>query len=368
LPAAVRAALESPVGFPPLRRALTPDDRVAVVLDEALPRLPELLVPILEHLGQAQVAPAAVTLLTAPTRSGQRWVDNLPEAFEAVLVEAHDPGDRKKLSYLATTRLGRRVYVNRTVVDADQVVVLCRPDADPLLAPGGTGLLYPALGDEAARRDLAARLSAEEGAAQGVLAEEAEVAWLLGTPFLVQVIEGAGDDVAHVIAGPVESGDEGVRLYAERWQQTVSRLADTVLATVSGDTGRHDFAALARALAHAARVVEPDGRIILLTQAEPRLGPGAELLRRAGEPDRALELLRRQQPEEVAAAVQWAAAARRARVYLLSRLPGDVAEELFVTPMDHAGQVQRLLQTAGSCLVLEDADKALPILAEDDDE
>ncbi len=31
--AAVRGALETPIGFPALRRALTPDDQVAVVLD-----------------------------------------------------------------------------------------------------------------------------------------------------------------------------------------------------------------------------------------------------------------------------------------------------------------------------------------------
>ena len=36
--AAVRDALESPLGFPALRRALTPDDHVTVVIDEHLAR------------------------------------------------------------------------------------------------------------------------------------------------------------------------------------------------------------------------------------------------------------------------------------------------------------------------------------------
>ena len=39
----VRAALERPFHFEPLRRALTPDDRVAVVLDPALPHVAALL-------------------------------------------------------------------------------------------------------------------------------------------------------------------------------------------------------------------------------------------------------------------------------------------------------------------------------------
>jgi len=36
----------------------------------------------------------------------------------------HDPAHRQRLSYLATTRRGRRIYLNRTAVDADQIVVL----------------------------------------------------------------------------------------------------------------------------------------------------------------------------------------------------------------------------------------------------
>ena len=51
-----------------------------------------------------------------------------------------------------------------------------------------------------------------------------------------------------------------------------------------------------------------------------------------------------------------------ARIYLLSGWPAEQAEELFVTPMDHAGQLQRLLHPQGSYLILEDADKVLPAL------
>src|SRR5205085_12044732 len=52
--AAVRQALEAPLGFPALRRALTPDDHVVIVVDEHLSRLPELLTPLLEHVAQAR--------------------------------------------------------------------------------------------------------------------------------------------------------------------------------------------------------------------------------------------------------------------------------------------------------------------------
>src|SRR5947209_14098310 len=85
--AAVREAVEAPLGFPALRRALTPDDHVTVVLDEHLPRLGRLLTPLLEHVVSAGVAPEAVTLLTSSPAADQSWLDDLPEAFEEVRVE-----------------------------------------------------------------------------------------------------------------------------------------------------------------------------------------------------------------------------------------------------------------------------------------
>ena len=356
--AAVRDALQAPLGFPPLRRALTPDDHVTIVIDEHLPRLGKLLTPLLEHIASVGVAPEAISLLTAAPAADQSWLDDLPEAFEEVRVEAHDPRDRKRLAYLATTRHGRRIYLNRSAVDADQIVILCRPDADPLLRRGGAGMLFPGLSDEATREELAG----VRASPQALRHEAAEVAWLLGAPFLVQVIEGAGDDIANIVAGPVDTSEEALRLYEARWRRTAAELVDTVVATLSGDPRRHEFGDLALALAHAAEVAQPEGRIILLSEAVPRLGPGAEVLRQSDDPGRALELLGQTQAPDRAAAIQWVEAARRAHVYLLSGLPEATAEELFVTPIEHASQVQRLVGGAGSYLLLEDADRTLPIL------
>src|SRR5690348_8726482 len=107
--AAVRAALEQPFEFPALRRALTPDDHVAIVVDEQLPHLAELLVPLLEHIQSAGVAPEAITLLCAPSSSTQPWIDDLPDAFQDVHVEMSDPFERRRMAYLATTHKGKRL-------------------------------------------------------------------------------------------------------------------------------------------------------------------------------------------------------------------------------------------------------------------
>jgi nickel-dependent lactate racemase len=361
--AAIAAALEAPLGFPALRRALTPDDHVAIVVDESLPQLPQLLTPVLEHITRAHVSPAAIALVCPRSDSRQQWVEELPEAFEEVQVEVHDPCDRRRLAYLATMRQGRRLYLNRTAVDADQLVVLGGRRYDPLLGYSGSeGALYPALCDESTRQELCSRLSmaAPAQVAWPVRQEAIEAAWLLGAPFIVQVIEGAGDEVLHVLAGMTDTAAEGERLLDARWRLTVAEPADVVLAGISGNPARHGFADLARALACAARVVKVGGRIVLLSQAQPHLGPGSAILRQAGDAAQALQLLQEGRPVDMAAAFQWASAAQKAHIYLLSDIPAATAEELLATPLDGPAQVQRLLE-AGTCLVIDDAHKSLAI-------
>ena len=337
----MRAALQTPFDFPPLRRALTADDHVTIVVDERLPGLARLLTPILEELAAAVVDPANVTLLCEPSASRQPWLQDLPDAFGEVRLEIHDPRDRKKLSYLASTRQGRRLYLNRAVVDADQLVVLAGCRYDPQVGRGGAvGALFPALSDEATRAELNGRPNLEgpdaapEIAAQ---AEATEAAWLLGAPFFVQVIEAAGDGVAHVLGGTAAAATEARRLLDAAWGWEAPSLADVVVASVSGDPARQTFADLAAAAASAGRVVQPDGRIILLSQARPDLAAEAETLLRADDAPEALSRLRRKTTLEQVPALRWAEAASRARRVAAQRPGGPDSRR----PVRHAAPERR---------------------------
>jgi nickel-dependent lactate racemase len=364
-PAAVRAALESPFGFPPLRRALTPDDCVTIVVDEELPRLAELLVPVLEHIASAGVTPEAMTLLCPPSSSRQSWIEDLPDAFQDVHVEVSDPGERRRMAYLATTHKGKRLYLNRTLVEADQIVVLSGRRYDPLLGYGGAeGALYPALSDEETRRVLSQRvnLSPPNETPWPVRREATETAWLLGAPFFVQVIEAAGDGVAQVVAGTTDASREGQRLLDACWRHRVSQAADLVIAGLSGEPSRHTFTALAAALANAARVVRSGGRIVLLSRADLVLGPDVELLTSADDPQIVLDRLRGKHTVEMVPILQWAGAAQQANINLLSGLSDETVEELFATPLHDAREVQRLLNASTSYLFLPDAHKMLAVL------
>jgi nickel-dependent lactate racemase len=364
-PDAVAAALENPLGFPALRRALIPDDHVVIVVDEQLPSVGCLLMPVLEHIRQAHVPPQAITLLCPPNSLAQPWLDDLSDEFQDTRLEVHDPSERKHLSYLAATRQGRRIYLNRTLVDADQVVLLTGRSYDPLLGySGAAGAIYPALSDDATRRELVDRMSMEPpGVSPSPLQREAaEVVRLLGTPFMIQVIAGAGEEIAHVLGGPIETAGEGQKLLDERWRVEVDGLADTVIAGLSGDAAGHTFADLARAFACGARVVKPHGRVAVLSAARPGLGQASSALRDAETAGTVLAALRQQKSGEDVAVFHWASAAQHATLFLMSKLSAETAEEMFTVPMENAEQLQRLVNAGGTCLVLPDAHKTMAVL------
>lgn len=365
---AMRHALDHPEGFPPLRRALTPDDRVAIVVDEQLPQLAALLLPLLEHIHSAGVAPEAITLLCLPGSQHQSWIEDLPDTFQEVRLEVHNPSERRHLSYLATTRQGRRIYLNRTVVDADQVVVLSGRGYDPLLGYGGAeGLLYPGLSTEETRKASWGHLSMQvPGQEPWPWRREAvEVAWLLGVPFLVQLIPGRAESIHALLSGPVETSALGQRLLDAQWRVEVDRACDVAVAAMAGNPAGHTFADFGRALACAARVVKPEGSIVLLSGAAPALGPSAAYIRQTEEPTAAMRLLQENLPWDMAAGFQWTHAVKQARIFILSGWPEEVTEELLAIPLEHAGQLQRLLSADTAVLFLPDAHKTMAVLRSD---
>lgn len=357
----VRDALEKPFGFESLRRALTPDDRVTIIADARLPHFTEMLAEVLKHLESAGVGPQLVTVVTPPG-APQGWIDELPDEYADVTAETHDPADPKRHAYLATTKGGRRVYLNRSLVDGDFAILLTGRRYDPHSGyAGAEAALFPALSNAETLAELAGEFTT--GAPERADGEAAEIAWLLGTPFFVQVIEGEGDTVQEVVSGLFDSATEGARRQDARWKGGIDTEPETVVAAVSGTSPEVTFLDLAKAAATAARVVQKGGRIALLTTASPDLGPGAQLLRSLDGPTGAKKLLEREKPDDWAAAALWVYAAKRASIFLASGYPDDVAEELFATPIRTASEAQRLIDTGGRVLLVPEAHKMVVTVA-----
>jgi nickel-dependent lactate racemase len=363
LTGSLATALASPIQFPALRQAVLADDHVVLALDRDTPEAPRLIRGTWEVLSEQGVHPRNVSIVQPASLSPRLPVDPRSslegDVREHVAWIRHDPTDDGRLAYLATTTAGNRVYLAREVVDADFVLPIGPVCFDSVLGHRGTSsVLYPGLSNTAA-------ISRAHGLGHDELGPEDqralrqtidEVGWLLGVQFALQVIPGVGGAVANVLAGASEAVlRRGQELLDETWRVTLDERIDFVIIAVEADEAGHGWSQLGAALETARRLVEKDGRILVLSQLDSPLTPGLELLQASRTPRDALQPLRQSTPEDLVEATQIAKAVDWAKVYLLSNLEDALAEDLFAVPLGNEQEAARLIESADRMAVIASA-------------
>jgi len=359
----VRKALTSPLDFPSLVQVCVPGDKVVLALDRHTPCSSELIAEIWTMLESRGIEAAAVQILQPAALDSVPLVDprqGLPEQVRReVRWTVHDATDPKRQAYLAATARGERIYLARDLVDADVVLSVGMIAYDPVLGYRGTNsVFYPGLSNT----DAISRSRGEGHSELGPDDERPlrqiidEIAWLLGTQFAVQVLPSAGGGAAAVVAGAYDRVfRKGQKLLAEYWRVPLERRADLVVAAVDADSAGHGWDQIGSALATARNLVTRGGRIVILSEldAEPEIG--MELIRRSQSPRSALQPIRKQAPIDMIPATQFAIATDWARVYLVSRLPAGMVDELFMVPVENDRELVRLLAGDDSCVILGSA-------------
>lgn len=374
VPRAVAEALESPLDFPPLTKAVVEGDRVAIVLDRDTPEGEELVAGLWNVLSACGVKAEDVLIIQPADVRGHAQRDprrELPEDVQSLVRwKLHDPVDETGCGYLATSAAGERVYLTRDLLEADLVLCVGPISFDATLGYRGTqSALYPGLSNaETIRKTLGAAHSELEPDDPRPLRELAdEVGWLLGVQFVVQVIPAAGGGIESVIAGLAEPVlAEGKRRLAEAWRVDVGARPELVVASVDADAGGHGWSQVAAALDTARRIVARDGRILLLTELAEEPSAGIEMIRDARTPREALKPVRERAQADREEALQVAQALDRANVYLLSKLPDDVVEGLFMVPVADVQEARRVIEGTEECAVVGSAQHAYVRYAKED--
>lgn len=366
LPRCAKAALATPLDFPPLEQAVIPDDRVVLVLDRNVPEAETLVSAVWDRLHGRGVDAAQVTVLQPADPSAGAPTDprgGLPSEIRGkVGWQVHESvtEDSGTLHYLATTAAGERVYLSGTLLDADVVIAIGRMGFDSLIGYRGTNsVFFPGLSTAEAMKRSQGQGHTELGPDDERPLRQMvdEIGWLLGTQFAVQAVPSAGGGVSEVLAGAIDSVfRKGRELLSERWTAQLSERVETVVVAIDDDAGGHDWQQVAAALSVAKRLVVRDGRIIVLSQLAETPGQGMELLRQAEEPLDVVRTLRDLGPDDLSAATQFAEAVDWARVYLLSNLESDLVEDLFCVPVESDSEVLRLLAAGDeSCVIIGSA-------------
>lgn len=349
--AALRAALEEPKGYPPLRQNVVPGDRVAIALDPDLTGPRAVLDVVTDVLEAAGVEPDAITIVEAvrhndgPLVSGER----------GEVYEVHDPSDRERLAYLATTAKGSRVYLNRTLTDADVVIPVGLLRRDPLVGSHGPwSVLFPGLSDAETRESH--RQSRDAGAKADD--EAFEVGWLLGSQFQVGVVPGSDGPAAFVAGLGEEVRDVGLAAVESAWSFRPEARAEVVVVGIGDADSPGDLHDLVAALVVATKLVRRGGRIVALSRVGGELGPSLGWLASVSDDERSRKVLRGHEADaDYAQARGLLDVLDWADVYLLSRLNPDSVEALGLIPFDRPEEGARLASRASSCHLVSRADR-----------
>jgi hypothetical protein len=402
---AARRSVGAPWDFPPPRQMVVPGDHVTIALDSELEAPGPILRALIDELGHGGVARDEITIVCTPKAGSPPDSGEIPDGC---VLEVHDPADSNQLAYLATTQDGRRVYLNRRVVDADVVIPVGLFGRD-LAGSGGIrgpwNVLFPGLSNLETRQRFGLGSPASRGKSSGqdevenqaeedaptasrgrsqdsgkrkdpgigenvatdLLEEPIEVCWLLGSQLFVGVVPGV-DGPADVIAGLLSSVQErGSQEFERLWGCQVESRAGLVVAGIGRKGVESNLDDLVEGLECAARLVRHGGKIVLLSRATGPIGPSLRRLIEAGDPRKGLAAIKgRGTAPDNRLAVKLAGTLNWADVYLLSGLDPEVVDDLSMVALERPEEARRLVAASDSCIFLSQAELSLATAAEDD--
>lgn len=364
---AVRGALAEPLGLPPLSRCLTPSDQITIALEAGVPEVGDVAAAVVSYLVESSVDPDGITVLRSAVEtacSSRSPTAALPaEVRQRIRLVDHDPRDRSSLAYLAASRSGQPIWLNRALTDADMVIPI--GSAHGRAVPGHFGLhsaIYPTFADHEAQARFRSpkALGAHGRHRKGFVDAVAEIGWLLGITFTVQVIAGAGGRFHQVVAGSPDPVRRRVRaVYDHAWCWDVPRRAGVVIAGIEGGPEQQTWANLARALTAAMACVRDEGAVVVCCEVAEAPGEAVECLRTARSQRQAVRDMIRKPPDDALAAAQLARAVRRVKLFLRSRLAPELLEDLLIGAIQSDEELNRLVSRFHDGIVLGNAPQTM---------
>ncbi len=349
---AVSAALAAPLDYPLLGQAVVPGDRVVIAVGAGLPRAEVVVDGAMRVLEAVGVAPADVTLL------GQAEADLAPlaPAWPDARRLVHDPADRRQMAFLGRTADQMLIVLNRALIDADVVISAgCLRPTRTLGDNGPAGGLCPAFADEPTQRRFRAFhcTPTPRQHAERARQKAAEIAWLLGARFTLQVLPGRGEDVLHVLAGDLAAvAERGGQLCDEAWKFDDLSPAELVVVAIEGGPRQQTWDNVCLALESAAEATQPGGAIALCTELATAPGEAMQILAGADSLSEAEQAIRKSPPADALAALALARTLADHHVYLLSSLPSRDVEELGMVAVSHPRELEHLARSRATCLLL----------------
>ncbi len=293
---AVRRALATPIGAPPLEKVVSAGERVAVVVSDLTRgslRHDLFLPALLDALNTAGVPDRDITLVVAlGAHRRHTHEENIAtygrETVGRVSIEQSFAADDADFVHIGTTTRGVAARISRHVAAADKVVLTGGIAYHPMAGfSGGRKSVVPGVASfdtiQASHRFC---LSDTAGGgvsplcASGLLTgnplhdDQTEAAAMLAPAFLLNAIPAPGGGLAGFVAGHWRAAwEEGCRRVAAIYGVPVRERTDLVVASAGGYPKDIDFYQATKATENALAACKEDGVVIALMEcrhiAEP---------------------------------------------------------------------------------------------------
>jgi len=305
---AVRNALASPLGTPPFRQLLSPEDRVAIVVNDITRGTPSRFIvdALAEEMEAAGIRDENVTLVVATgthraSTGGELGYMLGEHNVRRFRVVNHDCKDRHTLTFVGETKGGLSLWVNGEVAQATVRILTGSVRPHQLAGfSGGRKSIMPGVADQTTITCHHSLPFHPFEPAMGRLEgnqfheEAVEGAKLLGVTGVVNTVSNSRGQAVGVVAGDLVMAHEaGTKLCARASQLCFPQKADVTLVSPGGYPHDINLHQAQKAIAVAELVTKPNGPIILLAECRDGMGGRfAQWLQQASNPQEVVDQFR----------------------------------------------------------------------------
>jgi nickel-dependent lactate racemase len=272
-------ALSQPIGTERLSEIAKPDDKVAIVVDDATRATPSylMIVPLLDELNKAGVKDDNVTVIFG---CGTHRSVNSEEKEKLIGVDAlariktisHDHKAEDQV-FLGKTSHGTKVYVNKIFAEADLKLLAGDINIHYYAGYGGgrKGVLPAVSSAETIQQNH--ELLLHPKAATGVLNENPvhddmmEAAKLAKVDFILNIVTNSKNELVKAFAGDLEQAFlEGTKLVDEMFKVSIDKRANIVIVSAGGHPFDINLYQASKAIHNALDAVKRRGVILLIAE------------------------------------------------------------------------------------------------------
>ena len=351
----IGAAIDNPIGSPPLEELINAEDTVLIVVSDATRATgsAQIINLLVRRLIQFGVMPSDIAVIFAtgihrPVRDEEKAELLTPFIAQRVRTIDHDAYDQRNLVQIGRTDSGTPIEVNRALKEFSKVILT-----------GAVGFHYFA-GFTGGRKSICPGLASAQtieathmlaldferggrraGVGSGLLkgnpvSEECErIAAMIDPAFLVNTIVDERGRPEQVFAGHWRAAHErACDAYAATHSQTIPEKREVVIVSCGGAPYDINMIQAHKALDMAAHACVEGGTIVLLAECGDGLGRPDFLKWFESEDSRALEL-RLREHYEVNGQTAWALLTKteRFRVHIITKLSENEVRRMRMTPM-----------------------------------